>query len=728
MTKPPLTPIALACLTTLAHAQMPAERMEASLLEEVIVTATRTELSVFDVPYTAQVLNEEEFIRRKQVRTLTDALADVPGVMVQKTGYGQASPFIRGFTGFRTLAMIDGIRLNNAVFREGPNQYWSTVDQYSVDRLEVVKGPSSVLYGSDAIGGAVNAITRTPPLISWPEANTGKADGKTAKGVVPASQPESGPQVHGSTQYRYATAENSHTVRGEVSAALSSKLGIAAGVTYKDYDDLRGGDLIGKQERSGYSEIDGDFKLLYRPTEDIDVTLRYFRVEQNNAPRWHATNFSKSFDGTEVGTDIRRDFDQLRELAYAKMEARDLNDWISKLGISISFHRQKEEQDRIRLGGRRDIDGFQDDQYGFQLHLETPTGFGKLAYGLEYYRDEVQSWGSRWNPDGSLRNLKPRGPVADDSSYDLFGIYLQDEISVGDKLTITPGVRWTWAQADTGKIDPDLTDGTNLDSFTEAFDSLTFSLRAKYDVTKQWNIFGGVSQGFRAPNLSDFTSFDVARSGEQEIPTTDLDPEQYVAFEIGTKVATEKVDFYASYYYTVIDDQILRYPTGTVVNGLPAVQRTNSGDGYVQGIEAGLNWRFAKGWAAFGTIAWSEGEVGQYLENGIGVFPASRIHPLMGQVGLRWDSSDAKWWAEASVTMARGQDRLSLGDAADTQRIPPGGTHGYTVYTVRAGWRPCERVDIFAACENLTNEDYRIHGSGINEPGTNFVLATKLSF
>jgi len=86
----------------------------------------------------------------------------VPGVMVQKTGHGQGSPYIRGFTGFRTLLMIDGIRLNNAVFRDGPNQYWNTVDPFSIERLEVVKGPSSVLYGSDAIGGTVNVITRGP--------------------------------------------------------------------------------------------------------------------------------------------------------------------------------------------------------------------------------------------------------------------------------------------------------------------------------------------------------------------------------------------------------------------------------------------------------------------------------------------------------------------------------------------------------------------------------------
>jgi hemoglobin/transferrin/lactoferrin receptor protein len=714
------TPLVLACIATLATSAR-GQSLNRSILDETIVTATRTDSTVFDVPYTAHVVGRRDFIGRRNVRTLPDALLETPGVMVQRTGYGQASPFIRGFTGFRTLALIDGIRLNNATFREGPNQYWSTIDQYSIERLDVVKGPSSVLYGSDAIGGTVNAITRKPKLITVDET---PADGKTAG----LSLGGSGAELSGAGFYRYATAENSHTARGEFNLALSPTLGIAGGVTRKDFDDLRGGDVIGTQDRSGYDEIHGDLSLLWKPSENVDVTLGFQRFEQNNAPRWHATQFAKSFDGTDVGTDLRREFDQLRELGYARIEAREVASWIDKASVTVSFHRQREEQDRIRSSGRRDVDGFEDTQYGVLLNLESNTPLGRLSYGVEYYHDAVESWGSRFNADGSLHSIKPRGPVADDSSYDTLGVYVQDEIKVTDRLTITPGARYTWAQADTGILDPDPGDALDLRGGTEDFDAFTFSLRAKYDVSKQWNFFTGISQGFRAPNLSDLTAFDIARSGEREVPSPGLDPEHYIAFEFGTKVSTEAVDFYAAYYKTWIDDQLVRFPTGDIIGGEPVVQRANTGDGYIQGIEAGAEWRFAAGWAAFGNFAWSEGEVGQFSGGSIGVFPSSRIHPLMGQLGLRWQSGDAKWWVEGSVTLARHQDRLSLGDRSDTQRIPPGGTRGYHVYTVRAGWRPCDNFDVYAACENISDEDYRIHGSGINEPGTNFVFGTKLAF
>src|SRR5688572_9080854 len=110
----PLTPIALACFAAVSHGQTTGSPLETSILETTVVTATRTETPILEVPYTAHVIDREDFLERRNVRTFPDALRDIPGITIQRTAYGQASPFIRGFTGFRTLALIDGIRLNNA--------------------------------------------------------------------------------------------------------------------------------------------------------------------------------------------------------------------------------------------------------------------------------------------------------------------------------------------------------------------------------------------------------------------------------------------------------------------------------------------------------------------------------------------------------------------------------------------------------------------------------------
>jgi hemoglobin/transferrin/lactoferrin receptor protein len=308
---------------------------------------------------------------------------------------------------------------------------------------------------------------------------------------------------------------------------------------------------------------------------------------------------------------------------------------------------------------------------------------------------------------------------------------LQDEFKIARPLTVILGARYTYAKAQADKVDPNPADLTVFDPLDRSFDAFTASLRVRLDVTSSWNFFGGVSQGFRAPNLSDFTSFELARSGELETPAPNLDPEYYVSFEIGTKADIKAINaaLYAAYYYTLIDDQIVRYPTGRLVDGLTEVTRANVGDGFIQGVEFGAEWKFYPGFTLYGNLAWTEGEVDTFVTDRLlEARPASRIEPLTGMVGLRWASQDGKWWLEGAATWARHQDRLSPGDIADTQRIPPGGTRAYQVYTVRGGWNPCRHLKFFAACENITDEDYRYLGSGTNEAGVNGVFGGQVLF
>jgi hemoglobin/transferrin/lactoferrin receptor protein len=726
----PLTASITTLLTIVtAIAQQAPNTDTTTQLDEVIVTATRSTQSVFETPFTAHVVGDERFIGERNVRSLADALSETPGVLVQKTGHGQASPFIRGLTGFRTLLLIDGIRLNNAVFREGPNQYFATIDHLTIDRLDVVKGPSSVLYGSDAIGGTVNAITRSPEMLEWPEAPSFSKDGK--KAVAPFHHQRFA--FRPGAYYRYASAEDSHIARGEFSLSASPQVGIFGGVTWKSFDDLDGGDLIGTQPNTAYDEIDGDVKVLIRQNENVDIIGAFYRVEQNNVPRTHSTIFAKSFDNTAVGTDLRRDFDQRRELAYLQAEVREVAPWLDRVRLSLSLHRQSEEQDRIRDTGVRELSDFRDDQYGALVHFVSPSPIGIWSYGVEYYHDEVQSGGRDYSPTGALTVIRPRGPVADDASYELLGIYAQNVFHPVRALEVTLGGRYSWAHAEASgdKVDPNPNDALPFENLDESFGAFTASLRVRLDAARNWNFFGGVSEGFRAPNLSDFTSFELARSGERETPAYDLDPEYFTSFEIGTKARSEtlRASIYAAYFYTLIDDQIVRFPTGATIDGAPEISRANAGEGYIQGIELGAEWNFWRGFSLFGNLSWTEGEADTFLAPGqISREPATRIQPLTGLLGLRWESEDRKWFVEGTAQLARHQDRLAPNDITDTQRIPPGGTRGYQVFSLRGYYKPVERVRIFAALENISDEDYRYVGSGANEAGTNFVVGSQMRF
>jgi len=671
------------------------------VLQDVVITATRTEKQTFDVPETVEVLDAEDLQTRQLARTVPEALREVPGVLVQKTSHGQGSPYIRGFTGFRTLFLIDGIRLNNAVFRDGPNQYWNTVDPLTIQRLEVVKGTGSVLYGSDAIGGTVNALTRT----------------FDPTGIERGWQ--------GRVYYRYASAEDAHVARGEIGAAPGGAVRIFAGVSWKDFGDVRGGRELGLQPKTGYDELDGDVKIEYLFDNDARLVFAHEQVEQDDAWRTHKTIYARSWEGTEVGNEKRRSLDQTRRLTYLQYRGHDLAPAVDGLTASLSWHTQEEEQFRIKADDRSDRQGFDVDTLGAWLQIETASPVGLWTYGAEWYRDDVSSFLKKYAADGRLSSVAIQGPVADDATYDLAGLFVQDDVALTDGVDLIVGGRYTYARAEADRfLDPVSGEAASL---SRSWDTVVGSARLLWavDQADHWHLFAGLSQEFRAPNLSDLTSSVEARSDEQEIPATDLDPEHFLSGEVGVKVRFDRAAFEVSYFYTAIDGMIIRAPTGRVTDdGLREVTKLNSGDGFVHGIEVGGSLGLPGDLTAFGTFAWLEGEVDTFVTSDSPSVraPISRLMPPTATAGLRWEPEAKAGWLEGLVTVAGEADRLSPSDRSDTQRIPPGGTPGYVVATIRGGLEIRDGLTLSAAVENITDEDYRVHGSGQNEPGTNFVI------
>ena len=679
---------------------------EVAALPEAVVTAMRAETSPAEVPYSGAVVDREA-LQRTAPRTTPDVLRGLPSVMVQKTGYGQGSPYLRGFTGFRTLMMVDGIRLNNSTFRDGPNQYWNTVDPWSVARYETVMGPASVLYGSDAVGGAVNALTLAPP--AW------------------AGQPT----YERTLSYRGATADESHQARAGIRARVTEQLGVVAGFTWKKFNDVRGGDEVGRQRHTGYDEMDLDLRADYAVTERATLTLAHQQVEQDDAWRTHSTYYGIGWEGLKKGDDQVRSYDQGRDLTYLRLAAADLAGFVDAGSLTLSRQMQEEDLLRVRADDRRDETGFDVATWGAALELHSESDFGHWTYGADYTRDEVDSYGRHFKADGTPGKTDVQGPVADDASYDLVGVFLQDTISLFDEaLEVTPGVRYTWAKLDADRVlDP--VSGTTV-SRADDWDSAVGSLRAlaPLGAERRHAVFAGVSQGFRAPNLSDLTRLDSARSDEIETPVADLDPERFVSVEAGARWQGDRVSAELAAYYTWIEDMIVRTPTGETIDDLREVTKKNAGDGYVTGVELTLGYQVAEDWHARLTGSWMEGKVDAYPTSD----PEekrdyiSRLMPLTGEAAVRWQPAGGSFWLEAVVDAAEKADRLSADDRRDTQRIPPGGTPGYAVLTLRGGIDLLEDLALTVALENVTDEDYRIHGSGVNEPGRNLVVQADWTF
>ena len=665
------------------------------VLEETTITATLAPRRSFDSPFSEEAIGQEELLRRGY-RTLPQALRDIPGILVQETAPGHGSPYIRGFTSFRNLFLIEGFRLNNSVFRPGPNQYWNTVNPGSLAGLEIVKGPSSVLYGSDAIGGTVNARTKKPYDLA------------------------PGERLGGSLYYRYATAEDSHTGRAEASL-LAGDSGVLIGVGGKDLGDLRAGGSTGKQPNTGYTELNADLTLEHRLDEATRLEVGFQHVYQNDVPRTHKTTSAVPFHGTSVGNELRRDLDQERTLVYGKLEGELESDLADRFGLGLAWHAQAEDRHRTKGSGAQDEQGFDVDQLGLLAHLSSPTPIGRLTYGFDLYHDEVDSYSS---------SEPIQGPVGDDATYDLLGVYLQDEIRAGDALDLILGARFNYAAADVDMV-KDPSPGGGQIAIDEDWSAWVGSARFLYRALPETlHLFGGVSQGFRAPNLSDLSRLDSARSNEYEVPSPGLDPERYTTYELGLKSESQAVSTQVAVFYTDIRDQIVRFPTGNMNGMLSEVTKDNVGDGYVTGVEFGGAWDLVPDWTAFGNATYQYGKVETYptsaqveTEEYI-----TRMMPFTAQAGLRWEDAEAGRWAEAQVVYAAKANKLNTRDQGDTDRIPPGGTPEYLVANLRGGWQVTDALTLDLGLENLGDVNYRVHGSGHNMPGFNVVLGLRSSF
>ena len=215
----------------------------------------------------------------------------------------------------------------------------------------------------------------------------------------------------------------------------------------------------------------------------------------------------------------------------------------------------------------------------------------------------------------------------------------------------------------------------------EDWNALVGSLRGVRWLGEDSNLYAGLSQGFRAPNLFDVTSFE--ETSVVELPTLGLDPEYYVQAEVGTKGELEEWSWQAAAYRTWIRDMIVRSPTGAVNgSGTPIVRKDNVGDGWIHGIELALAWQLHQDWSTGVMGTWMDGEVDQLAEPAAVVVrePLSRVMPLQAYLYGRWEPAAGDYWVEGWAWMVVDeQDELSLRDQADTSRIPPGGTPGYTI-------------------------------------------------
>ncbi|MRR38292.1 TonB-dependent receptor, partial [bacterium] len=232
----------------------------------------------------------------------------------------------------------------------------------------------------------------------------------------------------------------------------------------------------------------------------------------------------------------------------------------------------------------RQVQAVDVETFGLSAQLESPSPVGRWVYGAEYYRDWVDSSYAAYDANEGLASVRVQGPVADDAFYDLVGVYAEDHLPLLDeRLHLFLGGRFNYAAADANRI-RNPADGSTF-SLADSWNDWVGSGRVLYELDPDQHlaVFGGASQGFRAPNLSDLTRWDA--DWGQEIPSPGVDPEHFLSLEAGVRADYSRFEAEAVYFHTLFDDMIVRVPTGEMAGDIPIVTKMNSGEGYVHGVE-----------------------------------------------------------------------------------------------------------------------------------------------
>ena len=631
----------------------------------VVVTAQRFETDVFNRPEAIAVMGEEA-LRQRVPRTVPEALLGAAGVFVQKTNHGGGSPFVRGLTGQQTLLLVDGIRVNNATFRSGPNQYLNTFDPQSLERIEVLRGAGSVQYGSDALGGVVHLLTRTP---SFTESF----------------------RVGGSGLVKYGSSGMERTARGEVHLG-SPRFALLGGLGGRRFGDIRAGGNLGFLRPTGYDQLSGDVKARFRVSERILLTAAYSHLRQERVPLYHRVqleNYQYAYFHP-----------QTRQLGYVRLEGFYAGRWVRQVQLTGSYQRFLEG----RRSRRNDAPTFTEerDDTGTRggtltVHSEPMAGW-HVQSGAEGYFDRVGS--SRREVTAATGDFTSRrGLYPDGSTAASLAVYSLHSLA-WRKFTFTAGGRYNAYRITV----PESTLGTA----TLRPAALVGNAGVSYAPHPLHRLTASVHSAFRAPNVDDLGTLGIV-DFRYELPNAGLSPEKALGYELGWKARTDRFSASVAAYHNGLSNIIGRVRAGgDSIQGYPVYLKENVAKAAIRGLEAEAEVQLARGLAAYGGLNYAFGQNQTARE------PFRRIPPLNGRAGLSYGNG-RPGWLRAETLFADRQDRLAAGDV-DDNRIGPGGTPGWWIVNLNGGYA-YRGLGLSAELHNLLDRPYKTHGSGVYGPG-----------
>lgn len=649
--------------------------------DDVVVVGRRTEVGSFSSERSVSVVTSRT-MQETMPRTTPEALWDSEGIFVQETNFGGGAPIIRGMVGPQILLVYDGVRLNNSVYRTGPNQYLTLVDPLYVSKMEVLRGAGSVLYGSDAMGGVIYMHGPQRPDVT----------GLRALG-------------------RAGSAALEKTAHGAVGIA-SDRAAAYFGGALHSYADLRGGRDTGVQIFSGYDVYSAAGKGWMNLPGGMLLTAGVLFTDIEGAGRtdklWVKSRYQE-YDNTET-------------MIYARL-SKEWERW--KFSYTFSFQDFYEDKRSYTMDlDRMTATSMKSDETrvyttGSDLSLRGQLSHSlSLVGGALWYHDLVHS--NRYKSSDMMAwERSGVSDYPDGSTYDRFGAFgylvwrggrlLHGYFQSTAGWRVQGASAWSPAAGDLPETD-------------FSFIGNTLHASVQHIIPGKTNVGLVFSQGFRAPNLQE--SVMLGDAGKYfHTPNDSLSPENMHSLEAFLRFRRGGFSAGVSGYVSYIDGILKRVHTEwdgqTEIDGKPVVHHVNGDHAILTGTEARMSWYLGKGVSVRANTTWTMGT--EYADDGSSS-PMSKIPPLFGMASLRKVLLGAGWtgYAETYVRWAAKQDRLSPADQEDP-RIPNGGTPGWWTWNVRMGYRSGD-LALSVVIENILDKTYKYHGSGVYAPGTNAIF------
>ncbi|MDO9038807.1 MAG: TonB-dependent receptor [Lutibacter sp.] len=716
----------------------------AEQLDEVVLSASKGKEPRSRIAETVETTSREE-IRKMSPQTSADLLANLPGIKVQKTQMGGGSPVIRGMEANRVLLVVDGVRMNNAIYRTGHLQSSITVSPTVLERTEIIYGPSSVIYGSDALGGVINYFTKTPEINTENTLNT-------------------------SIFSKYSSVNNEKTIHFDAEASFKKWASFTA-ISYSDFGDLK----MGKTRNHGFDnwgkvyQYSNNTDAFYNPTgvvnpdadlqkntgyNQLDILQKFYVPLSKNTDITFNIQYSTSsdipnFDNlAEVSNGKLRYAEayygpQNRFLASSRLQFNPGYSWLEKGSLVFAFQQVEESRFERRMNS---LDRFYRtenvDVYSLNGDFSVPLNKSKdrnLTYGFEFTHNDVSSnaIGKKIAVNGSeitgfensfvIQSRYPDGG----SQYSSAALYTNYRQNLSSKSTLNTGIRLTSTFLKALWIDDTFMTLPDMEIYTDN-KSLSTTAGYVYKPAVNWQINTLVSSGFRSPNIDDIGKIRY-KSGQVTVPNIYLKPEYVYNAELGLMRYFNNKKFLvsANAYYMLLHNYIARGSfeindqNTLVYDGVTAttMANINNKNAYIKGGTIGFQGTVFNHFKTNGSLTYTKGK--SYDTK----MPLSSIPPLFGNLEVSYTHNKFLTSLNYRFNAAKKLSDYNLEEGIDNIEQTPFieeidnyyGTPKWSTLNLNTNYKFSEKVSISFRIDNIFDVHYKEFASSISSPGRNYV-------